>query len=103
MSCVEVRVANDGQDVPLGEAGEILVRGATVMRGYWRNEKATAETQRDGWLHTGDIGRLDEDGFLTLTDRAKDLIISGGTNIYPREVEEVVARHPGVLEVSVVG
>src|SRR5690606_34907266 len=95
--------ANDDEDVPPGEAGEILVRGATVMKGYWRNEKATAETLRDGWLHTGDIGRLDEDGFLTLTDRAKDLIISGGTNIYPREVEEVVARHPGVLEVSVVG
>jgi acyl-CoA synthetase (AMP-forming)/AMP-acid ligase II len=103
MSCVEVRIANDGEDVQPGEAGEILVRGATVMKGYWRNEKATAETLRDGWLHTGDIGRLDEDGFLTLTDRAKDLIISGGTNIYPREVEEVVARHPGVLEVSVVG
>lgn len=103
MSCVEVRIANDGEDVQPGEAGEILVRGATVMKGYWRNEKATAETLRNGWLHTGDIGRLDEDGFLTLTDRAKDLIISGGTNIYPREVEEVVARHPGVLEVSVVG
>ncbi|MGQ2904429.1 MAG: class I adenylate-forming enzyme family protein [Neoaquamicrobium sediminum] len=103
MSCVEVRIAQDGEDVQPGEAGEILVRGATVMKGYWRNEKATAETLRDGWLHTGDIGRLDEDGFLTLTDRAKDLIISGGTNIYPREVEEVVARHPGVLEVSVVG
>ena len=103
MSCVEVRIANDGEDVQPGEAGEILVRGATVMKGYWRNEKATVETLRDGWLHTGDIGRLDEDGFLTLTDRAKDLIISGGTNIYPREVEEVVARHPGVLEVSVVG
>lgn len=103
MSCVEVRIANDGEDVQPGEAGEILVRGATVMKGYWRNENATAETLRDGWLHTGDIGRLDEDGFLTLTDRAKDLIISGGTNIYPREVEEVVARHPGVLEVSVVG
>ncbi len=103
MSCVEVRIANDGEDVQPGEAGEILVRGATVMKGYWRNENATAETLRDGWLHTGDIGRLDEDGFLTLSDRAKDLIISGGTNIYPREVEEVVARHPGVLEVSVVG
>ena len=103
MSCVEVRIARDGEDVQPGEAGEILVRGATVMKGYWRNEKATAETLRNGWLHTGDIGRLDEDGFLTLTDRAKDLIISGGTNIYPREVEEVVARHPGVLEVSVVG
>lgn len=73
------------------------------MKGYWRNEKATAEAIVDGWLHTGDVGRLDEDGFLTLTDRSKDLIISGGTNIYPREVEEVLARHPGVLEVSVVG
>ena len=103
MSCVEVRIANDGTDAPTGEAGEILVRGATVMKGYWGNEKATAETLRNGWLHTGDIGRLDEDGFLTLTDRAKDLIISGGTNIYPREVEEVIARHPGVLEVSVIG
>ncbi|MBC7141286.1 MAG: AMP-binding protein, partial [Rhodobacteraceae bacterium] len=103
MSCVEIRIADDGKDVPPGEAGEILVRGPAVMKGYWSNEKATAETLRDGWLHTGDIGRLDEDGFLTLTDRAKDMIISGGINIYPREVEEVIARHPGVLEVSVVG
>ena len=103
MGCVEVRIASDGVDAKPGEAGEILVRGTTVMKGYWRNEQATADSIRDGWLHTGDIGRLDEDGFLTLTDRAKDLIISGGTNIYPREVEEVLARHPGVLEVSVVG
>jgi acyl-CoA synthetase (AMP-forming)/AMP-acid ligase II len=100
---VEVRIVSDGVDAKPGEAGEILVRGTTVMKGYWRNEQATADSIRDGWLHTGDIGRLDEDGFLTLTDRAKDLIISGGTNIYPREVEEVLARHPGVLEVSVVG
>ena len=103
MACVELRIADGGVDMPAGEPGEILVRGATVMKGYWRNEKATAETLRGGWLHTGDIGALDADGFLTLTDRAKDLIISGGTNIYPREVEEVLARHPGVLEVSVVG
>ncbi|MEO4000818.1 AMP-binding protein [Mesorhizobium sp. CAU 1732] len=103
MACVELRIATDGDEKPAGEPGEILVRGATVMKGYWRNEKATAEAIRDGWLHTGDIGRVDEDGFLTLTDRAKDLIISGGTNIYPREVEEVLARHPGVLEVSVIG
>jgi long-chain acyl-CoA synthetase len=73
------------------------------MRGYWRNEPATAETLRGGWLHTGDVGAFDEDGFLTIMDRSKDLIISGGTNIYPREVEEALLRHPAVLEVSVVG
>ena len=103
MSCVEIRIESGDRVMQVGEPGEILVRGPTVMKGYWRNEHATADTLRDGWLHTGDIGRLDEDGFLTLTDRAKDLIISGGTNIYPREVEEVLARHPDVLEVSVVG
>jgi long-chain acyl-CoA synthetase len=101
---VEVMVA-DEDDRPLraGEIGEILVRGDAVMAGYWDNPQANAETLRGGWLHTGDVGSLDEEGFLTLKDRSKDVIISGGSNIYPREVEEVLLRHPGVSEVSVVG
>ncbi|MGH6945629.1 MAG: AMP-binding protein [Geminicoccaceae bacterium] len=101
---VEVRVA-DAEDRPLppDEVGEVLVRGASVMRGYWQNPEASAETLRNGWLHTGDVGAMDPDGFLTLRDRSKDLIISGGTNIYPREVEEVLLQHPKVAEVSVVG
>jgi acyl-CoA synthetase (AMP-forming)/AMP-acid ligase II len=101
---VEVRVAyQEDRDVPTGEIGEVLVRGEVVMAGYWRNAEATAETLRGGWLHTGDMGAFDDEGFLTLKDRAKDLIISGGSNIYPREVEEVLLRHPGVFEVSVIG
>ena len=103
-SVVEVRVAGPGGEaLPPGATGEVLVRGDTVMRGYWRNPEATAATLRDGWLWTGDVGTLDADGFLTLKDRSKDVIISGGSNIYPREVEEVLLRHPGVAEVSVVG
>ncbi|EPX85721.1 Long-chain-fatty-acid--CoA ligase [Salipiger mucosus DSM 16094] len=103
-SCVEVRVVDDAmQDMPEGETGEVVVRGDTVMKGYWNNDKATAETVIDGWLRTGDLGRLDGDGFLTLTDRSKDVIISGGTNIYPREVEEALLTHDGVFEVSVIG
>ncbi|MEO8488050.1 MAG: AMP-binding protein [Betaproteobacteria bacterium] len=102
-----VGIAQTGIDVAVdavaGEPGEVLVRGATVMRGYWRNAKASARALTGGWLHTGDIGMLDADGFLTLKDRSKDLIISGGSNIYPREVEEALLRHPGVLEVAVVG
>ena len=101
---VEVRVCDgDDADLAAGEVGEVLVRGDVVMTGYWRNPGATAETLRGGWLHTGDMGAFDEDGYLTLKDRSKDLIISGGSNIYPREVEEVLLRHPGVLEVSVIG
>jgi long-chain acyl-CoA synthetase len=101
---VEVRVVGpDDRDLPPGEPGEILARGDTVMAGYWRDAEATADTLRGGWLHTGDIGSSDDDGFLTLRDRSKDLVISGGTNIYPREVEEVLLRHPGIAEVSVVG
>ena len=73
------------------------------MSGYWQNPDASASTLQNGWLHTGDLGQLDEDGFLTLTDRSKDLIISGGSNIYPREIEEVLLRHPAISEVSVVG
>ncbi len=101
---VEVRVTDAAdRDVPIGEIGEVLVRGEVVMDGYWRDPAASAEALRDGWLHTGDMGAFDEEGFLTLKDRSKDLIISGGSNIYPREVEEVLLRHPGVLEVSVIG
>ena len=101
---VELRVADaDGRDLPLGEAGEVLIKGDSVMAGYWRNPTATAAAIRDGWLFTGDIGSLDADGFLTLKDRSKDLIISGGSNIYPREVEEVLLTAPGVGEAAVVG
>ena len=101
---VEVRVAGaDDLPLPAGEIGEILVRGDTVMRGYWRNPEASTETLRNGWLHTGDVGSFDADGFLTLRDRSKDMIISGGSNIYPREVEEALLCHPAVSEVSVVG
>ena len=103
-SAVSVRVA-DAEDAPLpiGEVGEIQVRGDSVMSGYWQNEEATQKTLANGWLHTGDYGVFDEDGFLTLKDRAKDLIISGGTNIYPREVEEVLLKHIHVAEVAVIG
>jgi long-chain acyl-CoA synthetase len=103
-SNVEVCVADDAdRPLPAGEIGEILVRGEVVMKGYWNNPQATAETLRAGWLHTGDMGAFDAEGFLTLKDRSKDMIISGGSNIYPREVEEILLRHPGVLEVSVIG
>jgi long-chain acyl-CoA synthetase len=101
---VEVAVVGtDGVSLPAGATGEVVVRGDTVMAGYWRKPEATARTLRDGWLWTGDLGALDEDGFLTLKDRSKDVIISGGSNIYPREVEEVLLHHPGVREVSVIG
>ncbi|MGZ4495719.1 MAG: AMP-binding protein [Nocardioides sp.] len=101
---VEVRVV-DEQDraLPVGEVGEVVVRGDVVMAGYWEQPDATAEALRGGWLHTGDMGSFDEDGYLTLRDRSKDLIISGGMNIYPREVEEALLQHPGVGAVAVVG
>lgn len=101
---VEVRVVDeDGHDLPVGEAGEVICRGDVVIPGYWRNPEANAKTFRDGWLWTGDVGAFDEHGFLTLKDRSKDMIISGGTNIYPREIEEVLLRHPAVLECAVIG
>ena len=102
--CVEVMVAN-GSDTPLpvGQTGEILCRGETVMAGYWRNREASEAALRGGYLHTGDVGAFDADGYLTLKDRSKDLIISGGSNIYPREVEEVLLKHAGVREASVIG
>ncbi|WP_326538304.1 class I adenylate-forming enzyme family protein [Pseudorhodoferax sp.] len=103
-AAVEVRVADEhGRDRPAGQVGEVLVRGDTVMSGYWRDAQASASALLDGWLHTGDLGSFDEAGFLTLKDRSKDVIISGGSNIYPREVEEVLLRHEGVAEVAVIG
>ena len=101
---VEVKIfdADDGELAP-GETGEIVTRSDCVMAGYWENSAATAQALRGGWLHTGDVGSLDEHGFLTIRDRSKDMIISGGSNIYPREIEEVLLRHPAVAECSVVG
>ena len=103
-SNVEVRIADGGEcALPAGEIGEIQVRGEVVMNGYWSDPEATAEALQGGWLHTGDIGVMDDEGYVTLKDRSKDMIISGGTNIYPREVEEVLLRHPSVREASVIG
>jgi long-chain acyl-CoA synthetase len=103
-ACVEVIVADqDDRALPEGEAGEILCRGDVVMAGYWRDAEATQATLRGGFLHTGDIGAFDADGYLTLKDRSKDMIISGGSNIYPREVEEVLLKHGRVREASVIG
>jgi long-chain acyl-CoA synthetase len=103
-ACAEVMVADaEDRSIPAGETGEILCRGEMVMPGYWRNPLASAATLRGGWLHTGDVGVFDSGGYLTLKDRSKDLIISGGSNIYPREVEEVLLAHAKVREVSVIG
>ncbi|HEX5634682.1 MAG TPA: AMP-binding protein, partial [Gemmatimonadales bacterium] len=103
-SVVQVTIrSEEGHEAPAGEVGEVCVRGDVVMAGYWDNEGATAQALRGGWLWTGDLGALDADGFLTLKDRSKDLIVSGGSNIYPREVEEVLLLHPRVAEASVVG
>ncbi len=101
---VEVRVMDDdGLPLTEGEVGEIVVRGDTVMPGYWQKPEATADTLKNGWLYTGDTGCMDAHGFLTLKDRSKDLIITGGSNVYPREIEEVLLTHPAVSEVAVVG
>jgi len=103
-SAVEVSVRDEsGASLPAGEVGEVCVRGDVVMSGYWNDPEASARALRDGWLWTGDLGSFDADGFLALKDRSKDLIVSGGSNIYPREVEEVLLTHPAVAEASVVG
>jgi long-chain acyl-CoA synthetase len=103
-SVVEVTIRDTaGQRLAPDEVGEVCVRGDVVMSGYWNNPQASAAALRDGWLWTGDLGALDADGFLTLKDRSKDLIVSGGSNIYPREVEEVLLAHPAVAEACVVG
>ncbi|ULE35382.1 acyl-CoA synthetase [Mycobacterium sp. IDR2000157661] len=103
-SGVDVAVLRaDGTSAAVGEIGEIVCRGDVVMSGYWENPEATAATLQDGWLRTGDMGSFDARGYLTLRDRSKDVVISGGSNIYPREVEEVLLEHPGVVEAGVVG
>jgi len=103
-SCVQVSVVNDlGETQQPGAVGEIVVKGLTVMEGYWANPQATQAALHNGWLWTGDIGSIDAEGYLTLADRSKDVIISGGSNIYPREVEEVLLLHSDVEEVSVIG
>ncbi len=103
---VEARLVDpvEGErEVAIGELGELIMRGPTIMQGYWNMPNETANTLRDGWLYTGDIARMDEEGFFYIEDRKKDLIICGGYNVYPREVEEVLSRHPAVMEVSVAG
>ncbi|MCW9034117.1 MAG: AMP-binding protein [Rhodospirillales bacterium] len=101
---VQVKILDENNvSLPVGETGEVCVKGEVVMKGYWDNPQATIDTIRNGWLRTGDMGVMDDDGFITLKDRSKDVIISGGSNIYPREVEEVLLLHEGVAEVSVVG
>lgn len=100
----EVRVI-DGEDreLPPGEVGEVVVRGPNVMKGYLGRDNETRETLRNGWLHTGDLGRFDDDGYLYLVDRKKDLIIRGGENVYPKEVENVLLEHPEIADAAVVG
>src|SRR4051794_4776398 len=101
---VEMKVVDDdGNEVPQGEVGEIIIRGHNVMKGYWNRPDATAAVMRDGWFHTGDLARVDEDGYFFIVDRKKEMIIRGGYNVYPREIEEVLYEHPAVLEAAVIG
>lgn len=101
---VNVRVVNeDDRDQPPGEVGEVIARGANVMEGYWKRPAETAEALRGGWLRTGDLARVDEDGYVFLVERKKDMLVSGGFNVYPREIERQLEQHPRVLEVGVVG
>ena len=101
---VELRVVDDeGADRPVGEGGEVIARGENVMKGYLNRDEETRQALRDGWFHTGDVGRLDEEDFLYLLDRKKDMVVSGGENIYTAEVEAVLHQHPGVAEAAVIG
>ena len=101
---VSIRIVDiEGNDIPQGEMGEILIKGHCVMKGYYKRPEATAKAVRDGWLYTGDIGQIDEDGYLFITDRVKDMIIRGGFNVYPREIEEVMMAHPNISLAAVIG
>ena len=99
----EMEIRDAGNVAPTGEPGEVCLRGPNIMLGYFKNPEASAETLRDGWLHTGDVGYMDEDGFVYLVDRKKDMIIRGGENIYPREIEVVLEEHVGVESAAVIG
>ncbi len=101
---LQVKIFDErGQEVPVGQIGEIVARGDTVMAGYWNNPEGTGEILREGWLYTGDMGYMNENGYVFIMDRSKDMIISGGNNIYPREIEEIILKHPAVSEVTVIG
>jgi len=101
---VRMRVVDNAEhEAPQGEVGEIVIRGPNVMKGYWQRPEATAEAIRDDWFHTGDLARVDEDGYFYIVDRKKDLIIRGGYNVYPREIEEVLYEHPAIVEAAVIG
>jgi acyl-CoA synthetase (AMP-forming)/AMP-acid ligase II len=100
----EIKIVDDnGQELPTGQVGEIVGRGPGLMAGYYKRPDLTAQAVREGWLYSGDLGYLDEDGYLFLVDRKKDLIISGGVNVYPRDIEEVIVQHPNVVEAAVFG
>ena len=101
----DVRIidAETGKDMPVNVPGELITRSKHNMIAYWNREKATAETLRDGWLYTGDIARMDADGYVFIADRSKDMIISGGENVYPAEIEGVLLTHPKIREVAVIG
>ena len=96
-------VGSDGAEMPRGEPGEVVAKGPTIMKGYLNNPEATGETIRNGWLHTGDVGVMDEDGYVQIVDRKKDMILVSGFNVYPNEIEEVIVALEGVIEVGVVG
>src|SRR6201999_1535491 len=101
---VRLRLVDDkGQEVPPGEVGEIAISGPNVMKGYWQRPEATADAIRDSWFHTGDLARVDDEGYFYIVDRKKELIIRGGYNVYPREIEEVLYEHPAVHECAVIG
>jgi long-chain acyl-CoA synthetase len=101
---VEISIRDDaGRELPRGQVGELCVRGGNVMRGYWQRPEETARTLRDGWLYTGDVGYMDADGYTFITDRKKDMLLVNGINVYPREIEEVIYRFPGVKEAAVIG
>jgi long-chain acyl-CoA synthetase len=101
---VQMRVVNErGQEVAQGDVGEIVIRGHNIMKGYWQRPEETAAAIPDGWFRTGDMGRVDSDGYFTIVDRKKDMIIRGGYNVYPREIEEVLYEHAAVAEAAVIG